>query len=34
MKLPAVVLPRLYAEYLAASGRNSGALDVKFDEAE
>lgn len=34
MKLPAVVLPQLYAEILARSGKNSGLLDVKFDPAE
>ena len=34
MNLPAVVLPQLYADRLAASGKNSGLLDVKFDRAE
>jgi molybdopterin/thiamine biosynthesis adenylyltransferase len=34
MRLPAVVLPRLYADRLAVSGRNSGSLDIKFDQAE
>jgi molybdopterin/thiamine biosynthesis adenylyltransferase len=34
MKLPALILPQLYACYLAASGKNSGELDLKFDEAE
>src|SRR5712671_5959772 len=34
MKLPAVILPEIYADRLAASGRNSGSLDIKFDEGE
>ncbi len=34
MSLPAVVLPDLYAQRIAASGKNSGTLDVKWDDAE
>ncbi len=34
MKLPAAVLPRLYADRIAASGKNSGSLDIKWDEVE
>lgn len=34
MKLPAIVLPQLYADRLASSGKNSGLLDVKFDPSE
>ena len=34
MNLPAVVLPKLYADRIAASGKNSGSIDLKFDEAE
>lgn len=34
MKLPAVVLPKLYADRIADSGKNSGSLDLKWDEAE
>jgi molybdopterin-synthase adenylyltransferase len=34
MSLPAVVLPALYAERIAASGKNSGTLDVKWDDPE
>ncbi|HEY8465210.1 MAG TPA: ThiF family adenylyltransferase [Solirubrobacterales bacterium] len=31
---PAIILPRVYAERIAQSGKNSGTLDVKWDERE
>jgi NAD(P)-dependent dehydrogenase (short-subunit alcohol dehydrogenase family) len=34
MKSPAIVLPRFYADRIAASGKNSGALDLKWDATE
>ena len=34
MRLPALILPALYGAQIAASGKNSGSLDIKFDEAE
>ena len=34
LNLPAVLLPQVYADRLAASGKDSGLLDIRFDEAE
>lgn len=34
MRRPAVLLPQLYADRLAASGKSSGLLDVRYDRAE
>ena len=31
---PAIIIPRTYAERIAQSGKNSGTLDVKWDEVE
>lgn len=34
MNLPAAVLPRLYADRISTSGKNSGSLDLKWDDVE